>query len=191
MIFAAIELVARIIVVTALVYALVVALTHWAVRSRRLSPFGPWPRLVRQVSDAPLRRLERRIIRSGGSPQAAPLWLVGLVVAGGLVLLSLIHWLFGMIGTLSYLTYASPRSWARFLVGGVFSLLMAALFVRVIASWLGLSPYSRWMRPVIVLTDWLLEPIRRVLPPFGVLDLSPVVAYLILWVVRGFLLGVI
>ena len=49
---------------------------------------------------------------------------------------------------------------------------MLALFVRVIASWLGISPYSAWMRPVMILTDWLIEPIRRILPPMGMIDFS-------------------
>ena len=41
---------------------------------------------------------------------------------------------------------------------------MIALFVRVIASWLGISPYARWMRPVMAATSWLVEPIRRFSP---------------------------
>jgi YggT family protein len=61
---------------------------------------------------------------------------------------------------------------------------MIALLVRVIASWLGVSPYSKWIRPFAVLTDWLLEPLRRVLPPMGPLDLSPMVAYFLLWIAQ-------
>ena len=62
----------RAIVVVALVYASIVALTHWAVRNRKIGPFGPWPRLVRRLSDPVLLPLERRVIRFGGSPQDAP-----------------------------------------------------------------------------------------------------------------------
>jgi uncharacterized protein YggT (Ycf19 family) len=49
------------------------------------------------------------------------------------------------------------------------------------------ASYARWMRPVTWLTDWLIVPIRRRLPPFGPIDLSPVLAYLLLWLVRGVL----
>jgi YggT family protein len=179
----------RTIVVVALVYAAIVALTHWAVRSRRLTPFGAWPRFVRRASDPVLQPLERRIIRSGGSPQDAPLWLVGIVVVGGLLLISLIQWLVGFTVTLEYLAEAGPRAWGRFLVSGLFSILMIALFVRVISSWIGISPYKRWMRPVMILTDWLIDPIRRILPPFGMLDFSPLVAWLVLSLVRQFVLS--
>jgi YggT family protein len=189
MLFATLDLVARTLVVAALVYASAVALTHWAVRSRRITPFGAWPRFMRRASDPLLLPLERRIVRAGGSPQDAPLWLVGLVVAGGLLVLTLVHWLAGFVATLSYLSASGPRAWARFVVSTLFSVLMIALFVRVIASWFGVSPYRPWMRLATALTDWLIGPIRRLLPPVGMIDFSPLVAWLVLSLVRGLVLS--
>jgi YggT family protein len=189
MFFAALDLTVRVLVIAALVYASAVAVTHWAVRSRRLTPFGMWPRLMRRASDPVLLPLERRVIRAGGSPQDAPLWLIGIVIAGGLLLLSLVHWLTGFAVTLSVLAGSGPRAWARFLVSGLFTLLLVALFVRVISSWFGVSPHRRWMRPVMLLTSWILDPIRRVLPPLGMIDFSPLVAWLLLTVVRNFVLS--
>ena len=191
MVFATLDLVARILVVAALVYASAVALTHWAVRSRRLTPFGAWPRFMRRVSDPVLLPLERRVIRAGGSPQDAPLWMVGIVIAGGLLLLSLVHWMAGFAATLGLLAQSGPRAWARFVVSGLFTLLMIALFVRVISSWFGISPYRPWMRPVMALTNWIVEPIRRILPPLGMFDFSPLVAWLVLSLLRGFVLSLL
>ena len=181
----------RVIVVVALVYASVVALTHWAVRRRKIGPFGAWPRLVRKLSDPVLLPLERRVIRFGGGPQDAPLWLLGIVVLGGLILLSLTNWILGMVGTLGNLAYASPRDWIRMLVSWAFSLVMLAIFVRVIASWFGVSEYRGWMRPLVLLSDWIIQPIRRILPSTGMIDFSPMVAWLVLWVARGFVLGLL
>jgi YggT family protein len=191
MIFAALDIAARVLVVAALAYASAVALTHWAVRSRRITPFGAWPRFMRRASDPVLLPLERRVIRAGGSPQDAPLWLVGIVIAGGLLLLTLVHWLAGFAVTLGILSEAGPRAWARFLVSGLFTLVMIALFVRVISSWFGISPYGRWMRPVMALTDWIVGPIRRILPPLGMIDFSPLVAWLVLSLIRGFVLSLL
>ena len=191
MFFAALDLAARVLVIAALVYASAVAVTHWAVRSRRITPFGMWPRLMRRASDPVLLPLERRVIRAGGSPQDAPLWLIGIVIAGGLLLLTLVHWLTGFAVTLSVLAESGPRAWARFLVSGLFTVLLIALFVRVISSWFGVSPYRPWMRPVMLLTSWILDPIRRVLPPLGMIDFSPLVAWLLLTVVRNFVLSYI
>jgi YggT family protein len=178
------DLVTRVVVVAAFVYSVLVAGTLWAVRTRRLSPFGAWPRLVRRLSEPVLLPLERRIVRAGGSPSDAPLWLLGIAVVGGLVLISLVRWGIGFAYEVGALSHAGPRDWLIATVSWAFRLLMLALLVRVIGSWFSLSPYSRWMRPFVVLTEWLLEPLRRVLPPFGPLDLSPMVAYLLLWIVQ-------
>jgi YggT family protein len=187
----ALETAVRGIVIVALAYASIVALTHWAVRRRKIGPFGAWPRLVRRLSDPVLLPMERRVIRFGGSPQDAPLWLLGVVIVGGLLLLSLTNWILGMVGTLGDLADASPRVWTQVLVSWAFSIVMVALFVRVIASWIGISEYRRWMRPFVLLTDWIIQPIRRMLPATGMIDFSPMVAWLVLWVARGFVLGLL
>jgi YggT family protein len=179
----------RILVIVALVYASIVALTSWADRTRRVNPFGVWPRTIRRVGDPVLLRLERRVIAAGGSPQTAPFWLLGLVIASGLVLISLTHWVIGMVAGISLAVRSGPRVWLRLLVSAVFTLLMTALLIRVIASWFGIGPYNRWMRPIVLLTGWLIDPIRRILPPFGMIDFSPMVAWLVLYVVRGFVMG--
>ena len=191
MFFALLIVTARIAVIVALAFASAVALTHWAVRSRRITPFGAWPRFMRRVSDPVLLPLERRVVRAGGSPQDAPLWLGGIVIVGGLLLLSLVQWLAGAVAELAIMAQSGPRELVRFLVSGVFTLLMVALLIRVIGSWFGISPHRRWMRPVTLLTDWIIEPIRRVLPPFGMIDFSPLVAWLVLSLVREFILSLL
>jgi YggT family protein len=176
-------------IVVALLYVGIVAVTHWAVRSRKLSPFGAWPRTVRRLSDPVLRPVEQRVIRAGGSPQSAPYWLLAVVVLGGLVLISLVRWSIGFTYSLGSLASAPLRVQLLTLLSWIFTILRFALIVRVIASWFGVSSYSKWMRPIVVLTDWILEPLRRVLPPFGPLDLSPLVAYFILWIAERVIIG--
>jgi YggT family protein len=181
----------RTIVIAALVYASAVALTHWAMRSRRINPFGAWARFIRKVSDPVLLPLEKRILRAGGNPQNAPFWLLGIVIGGGLVLLSLTAWLIDLIIGLTGMAESGPRLWIATLVSFLFTVLMTAILIRVIGSWFGIGPYNRWMRPVYALTNWLIDPIRRILPPFGMIDFSPMVAWLVLYVVRGFVMGLL
>lgn len=188
---AVLNLVVRTLVIAALVYAALVALTHWAVRNNRIAPFGPWPRFMRRLSDPVVQRVERRIVRAGGNPQNAPLWLLGIVVAGGLVLVSLTSWLIEAAVGLQLMAQGGPRMWVATLIGFVFTVLMTSILIRVIGSWVGIGPYRKWMRPFYLLTDWLIDPIRRVLPPFGMIDFSPMVAWLVLYVVRGFVMGLL
>ena len=124
----------------------------------------------------------------GGNPQDASLWLAGTVLLAGLALILVARWLMDTVVTLGAMRGAGSGTWLRFAISGAFSLLMTAVLIRVVGSWLGVGRYNRWMRPFYSVTDWLIEPIRRRLPPFGALDLSPVAAYLLLLLLRGAIL---
>lgn len=179
-----VDLVLRGLVAAGAAYAGVVALTHWLVRRQSLQPFGAWPRLVRQASDPVLQPIERRLLRAGGNPQDAPMWLLGGAIVGGLVLLALLRWLWRTLARVGYAAQAGPVVLLWQVVDWGFGLLNLALLVRVLGSWFGASQWTRWMRPFVWLTEWLLEPIRRRLPPTAGLDLSPMVAWLVLMVLR-------
>jgi YggT family protein len=168
----------RYLVAGAFVLAAVVAITYWAVRQNRLAAFGGWARFVRRWGDPMLRPIERRLARGGGNPQDATLWLVGITVVAGLALIALVDWLIGFGYTLY--TGAQQGLFVPLLVRAVFELLKLAILIRVLASWVSVSPYARVMRVIHGLTDWLIDPIRRVLPTMGMLDFSPLVAYLVL-----------
>jgi YggT family protein len=146
---------------------------------------------MRRLSDPLVQPLERRLLRFGRSPREAPLWLLALVIVGGILLISVTRWLEALLFAIAAMHGAGPRAWARLGLDLVFNLLMLAILVRVVSSWFGVSPFSRWMRPAFLLTNWLVEPLRRRLPPFGVLDLSPLVAYLILVLARELVLGLV
>jgi YggT family protein len=181
----------RPLVLAAATLAGVVAATHWAVHQRRIDPFGPWARTVRRLSDPLVQPLERRLLRFGRSPREAALWLFGFVIIGGILLVSVTRWLEALLFAVTAMQSAGPRAWVHFGLDLVFNLLMLAILVRVVSSWFGVSPFSRWMRPAFLLTNWLVEPLRRRLPPFGVLDLSPLVAYLILVLARELVLSLV
>ena len=58
---------------------------------------------------------------------------------------------------------------------------IGAIFVQVILSWV--NPASPLMPVVAALTRPLLRPIQRIVPPIGMVDLSPLVALLLLQLV--------
>lgn len=75
------------------------------------------------------------------------------------------------------------------LLRAVVDLYVLLLLGRAIASWLPLDRDSAPLRFLHELTEPVLAPLRRVLPTAGGLDFSPVVALLLLEVVRRLLLG--
>jgi YggT family protein len=40
----------------------------------------------------------------------------------------------------------------------------------------------RWS---FVLTEWLLAPLRRIIPPLGMIDITPIVAYFVIQLLGG------
>lgn len=65
--------------------------------------------------------------------------------------------------------------------------LITALIVAAVVSWV--SPYSPLARPVLQLTRPLLAPIQRLVPPLSRIDLSPLIAILLLQVLLMLLDG--
>ena len=77
-------------------------------------------------------------------------------------------------------------------VASVFCALLTAyivvLFARAIMSWLPIRPGTPWATIyglLLDLTEPLLTPLRRVIPPAGVFDLSFLVLMLGLFIVRS------
>jgi YggT family protein len=59
----------------------------------------------------------------------------------------------------------------------------------------GRLPYSRWSRSILDFLRDVSEPylsiFRRFIPPIGPLDLSPMVATIVLWIVGGIVVSLI
>lgn len=167
--------------------AAVIALVDWLVRTRRLNPFGPIPQFFRKFVDPLMKPIEARIVRAGGQPTNAPWWTLVAVVVGGLILISLLQFVGGLVQQARYATETPGGAW-RVLVMWAFGLLRLALIIRVVSSWVGMSEFSKWIRWTFVLTEWFLKPLRRILPAMGPIDISPILAFLLLGLVEGVLL---
>jgi YggT family protein len=167
----------------------IVAAIDWAVRTRRLNPFCTIARFVRRTVDPLMVPIERRVVRAGGRPSSAPLWALGVVVVGGLLLIKAFDVLAHQLGTAAAAFSVGPTRVLVLLVGWTFTLLRIALIVRVISSWVGVSPYSPWVRWSYGLTEWMLAPLRRVIPLLGSVDITPFVAYLLLMLIESVVVG--
>ncbi|HEY8226792.1 MAG TPA: YggT family protein, partial [Pyrinomonadaceae bacterium] len=61
------------------------------------------------------------------------------------------------------------------------SIYILLIFIRIIFSWGMVSYSNRLMRFLVDTTEPLLGPLRRIIPPLGMMDISPIIAFLILW----------
>jgi YggT family protein len=155
----------------------------WAVRTRRINPFSRTARVIRGRVDPLLYPIERVIVRAGGTPASAPWWALAAVIIGGIVLITLLDFFANILFQLIVVSQ-QPREAPMLIASWVFSLLSLALLVRVLSSWFPVSPYSKWVRWSYILTDWMIVPLRRVVPTIGMIDITPIVAWFLLSLVR-------
>lgn len=156
--------------------AALIALASWAIRTRRINRLTPLGRFLREITDPVILPVERWLLRRGGNPQAAPWWLFIIVLVGGIVLISAAGWIVGQLSVAARAA-TSPRGILRLVIYYAGQLLLIALVIRVIGSWFGAGRYNRWIRWTYGLTDWIIVPLRRIIPPLGVIDITPIVAW--------------
>ena len=174
----------RVALLYAAIAVAVVCAVDWAVRTRRISPFSRTARFFRTRVDPLMEPVERVILRAGGTPSSAAWWtLVGLILFG-ILLITLLQFVGGILAQVVF-GINEPRSIPLLLVSWAFSVLRLALLVRVISSWLPISPYSRWIRWSYVLTEWMIAPLRRIIPLIGMIDITPIVAWFLLNLIQS------
>lgn len=167
----------------------VVCLIDWLVRTRRINAFSPIARFFRQSVEPLMAPVEERIVRAGGVPTNAPWWALAAVVVIGIIVLSLFDFLRSQIAQFYLASQGGTRGVVRMLLSATFGVLRIAIIVRVVVSWVRISPYSRWVRWAFTLSEPILRPLRQVIPTIGMIDITPIIAYLLLGLLEGFVVG--
>lgn len=79
-----------------------------------------------------------------------------------------------------------------YVISTVAELLILTLIIRALLSWLsGVSALQSITRFFNKITDPLIKPIRRIVPPVGGIDFSLLVALVLIWLVESLLLSVL
>lgn len=165
------------------------AVASWAVRTRRISPFSKVAHLIRRTTDPVLDPIETWLLRRGGNPQNAEWWLLGGALAGGIIVITLAGWLGNQFALLTSAGRRGPFTLIRVAVYYAGQVVTLAIFIRVIGSWFGVGPENRLMRLMYHLTDWIIQPLRRVIPRIGMIDITPIVAFFLVQILVGLLTG--
>ena len=190
-VFAVLRDVLRVVLLWSALIMAAIAVLDWLVRTRRVNPFGSLGRFTRQYVDPLLAPVERRVVRAGGLPASAPWWALGAVFIGGILLLGAVDFLYGIVVSLYRGVTTGPSGLFVLVVSWGFGLLQIAILVRVIASWLPVSPFSPWLRWSFTLSEPLLRPLRRVIPLIGSIDITPIVAFFLISIVQSIVVGAI
>ncbi|HFC92108.1 MAG TPA: YggT family protein [Leucothrix mucor] len=134
--------------------------------------YNPLSQFLVKVTNPVLVPLRRFIPSIGKIDTAAVVLALGLTVIKTILLLLIGYGDFSLVAALIYSIID--------LIKVVIWVYIISLIIQAVMSWVG-SAHGNPVAPLIQsLTDPLLRPIRRVVPTIGALDLSPMVALLLL-----------
>ena len=77
------------------------------------------------------------------------------------------------------------------LVSLIFNILYFLLVVRIILSWVNPDPYNEIVQIIYRVTDPILMPFRRLPLQLGGIDFSPIVAFLVLSILKSFIVNIL
>jgi len=154
-----------------------------------VNPFTWHARNVRRVTDPVILPVRRALVAVRLDPAVAPFIVAILLIV---VLVLVVQFAGTVLNTVAGILYvvSNRRAGAGvailgYLLFGLLGLYTLAIFARIIFSWVGASYGNRLARFLIQITEPLLAPLRKAIPTVAMFDISPIIAFLILWVCQS------
>jgi YggT family protein len=147
-----------------------------------VNPFSRLAMNIRRLTDPMVNPIKRGLLAFGGEPKLAPLIVILIAILLGYFTISLIDAiLFTIRGALVAISYGSIVGVVGYILYGLLQIYSLLILIRIVFSWGSVSYSNPIMKFLVRVTDPLLVPLRRVIPPLGMFDISPIVAFLIIW----------
>src|SRR4030095_2972245 len=169
--------------VTAVIVAVIaVMVIRLITDAANLNPFSRLALMIRRLSDPFVAPVRGGLRGFGVDPKYAPIVVILITILLGFFVLQLAETLaFTTAGLLMSIRQGAMVSALGFIISGAISIYILLIFMRIIFWW-SMAIYSnRGRRFLFNTTEPLLGPLRRIMPPLGMMDISPIIAFLILW----------
>ena len=155
-----------------------------------VNPFARHVMLVRSLSDPFINPVRRAMMGFGFQPNLAPLVVILIAILLGWFAVQLAQ---SILQTAAGVLVSAQDGRMIALVGyiifGALSVYELLIFIRIIFSWGMVSYGNRLMRFLVRATDPLLVPLRRIVPTLGMIDISPIVAFILIWLFKQAVAG--
>ncbi len=177
------------VVAAAILLLVALILLRTLVNYADLNPFG-WPaRTVRNLTDPFVNPVMRGLLRSGLEPKLAPLLTILIAVLLGWFAIQLVwNVLFTLNGIVVSLQAGYLISLVGYVLFGLLAVFGLMIFMRIVFSW-GVSSTNRVLRFLIRVTEPVMGPFRRLIPPLGMFDISPIVVLLLISLFQRAIMG--
>lgn len=178
------------LIIAAIIFVIVLMAVRLIMNAVDVNPFTKPAMAVRRLSDTLINPVRRHLASFGVQAKYAPLIVILLVILLGWFATSLAGSVLGTVA--GVLLSAQSRAFIvaiGYLLHGLLGFYSLLIFIRIIFSWGQVSHANRLMRFLVDVTDPLLVPLRRTLPPVGMFDISPLVAFIIIWLFQAAIAG--
>lgn len=177
-------------IIAFIVAAVVLMLLRLIANQADLNPFG-WSALtIWRLTDPFIGPVRRALMGFGVDPKYAPLVTILLAVLLGWFSLQLVASIANTLaGILLSLSQQAVVPIIGYVLYGLLSFYSLLIFIRIIFSWVMVSYSNRVMRFLVNATEPVLGPLRRIVPLVGTFDISPLVAFVIVWLFQAAIAG--
>ena len=168
-------------------YVLLVLL-RFLLQMLRADFYNPISQFIVKLTTPPLKILRRVIPSVAGQDAASIVLCLILIYIKFMIIRSL------DISHVPISTYMAPVNEASYiglfifaiadLIALTFTVFLVAIFIQVIMSWISPGQYNPLIGLVHKIAEPALKPFRKIIPPMGGFDLSPIFAILALMVVK-------
>ena len=150
-----------------------IVLTRFVLQLARADFYNPISQFVLKATNPLLKPLRRIVPGYGGLDVASLVLVVVLIMLKAVLILGIQVGGFPS-GIGGQLVIYSLQELASLILNYVFW----AVLIRVILSWVAPDPYNPVVRVIVQVTEPIMAPIRKLLPPMGGFDLSPLIVLL-------------
>src|SRR5437899_11555000 len=158
-----------------------------------VNPF-PWSAItVKRLTDPVVLPVRRMLVAMRVDPMIAPIIAILIFILVGFFVFQISS---GSLNTLAGVMFAltsGKPNWSIAVMGyllyALIGLYELMIFARIIGIWFSVSYANRTMRFLSRSTEPLLAPLRRMIPPIAMFDISPIIAFLILWLLQAAVAG--
>ncbi len=158
------------------------------------NPFSWSVRTVGRLTDPVIHPVRRMLTGFRIEPRVAPFIAVVLIMVFGyftfMLAEDILNTLAGVLLVVSSRPgVGAPTAIIGYVLFGFLGLYTLMIFLRILFSYLTTGYGNRWVRFLFRSTEPLLAPLRRIIPTMAMFDVSPIVAFIILYLLQFVVAG--
>ncbi len=158
-----------------------------------VNPFTWSAITVKRLTDPIVLPVRRMLVAMRVDPMIAPIIAILIFILVGFFVIQISSGSLNTIAGVMFALTSGKPNWSIAVMGyllyALIGLYELMIFARIIGIWFSVSYANRAMRFLSRTTEPFLAPLRRAIPPISMFDISPMIAFLILWLLQAVVAG--